>query len=69
MAETRNQRIGSRSLLCPDCNEIVSKSTYYRYRDKIFSQVANEWRTANRAGHDETSGIGNILIARMHCGY
>ena len=42
----------------------------YHHHDKLFfNQLSNEWRTANHAGHDETSGIGNILMARMYHGY
>ena len=72
MDEARNQEVGSRCIICPHCNELVSKSTFYRHRDQFFDQLSNEWRTVkNTAGaaYDKPSGTVDIFIARTHYAY
>ena len=43
-----------RSLLCPHCEEVVSKTTYYRHKAAYYNESENEWLRKVNDGYDSS---------------
>ena len=54
-----------RPIFCPHCGSSVSKSTYYRHRDRYYDPIADKWESIETPARDGTIVSRKSVVATL----